>query len=66
MSIDARFRQTVGQFATGVTVIATEADGRSGDDRHSFTSLARSAAGAVLRRQDGPLGAHLRDATGFP
>ena len=28
MSIDARtFRQTVGQFVTGVTVIATEVDG---------------------------------------
>ena len=41
MSIDARaFRQTVGRFATGVTVIATEVDGSiKAMTANSFTSL---------------------------
>src|SRR5262245_45792681 len=41
MSIDARaFRQTVGQFVTGVTVIATEVDGTvRAMTANSFTSL---------------------------
>jgi flavin reductase (DIM6/NTAB) family NADH-FMN oxidoreductase RutF len=41
MSIDARsFRQTVGQFVTGVTVIATEIDGTiKAMTANSFTSL---------------------------
>ena len=41
MSIDSRaFRQTVGQFATGVTIIATEVDGSiKAMTANSFTSL---------------------------
>jgi flavin reductase (DIM6/NTAB) family NADH-FMN oxidoreductase RutF len=41
MSIDARaFRQTVGRFATGVTIIATEVDGSiKAMTANSFTSL---------------------------
>ncbi|HEY7450093.1 MAG TPA: flavin reductase family protein [Vicinamibacterales bacterium] len=41
MSVDARaFRQTVGRFATGVTIIATEVDGSiKAMTANSFTSL---------------------------
>lgn len=41
MSLDLRaYRNTVGQFATGVTVIATEVDGQAhGMTANSFTSL---------------------------
>lgn len=40
-ALDARaFRRTLGQFATGVTIIATEADGRpAGVTANSFSSL---------------------------
>ena len=63
-SIDSRaFRQTVGQFVTGVTVIAVETSrARPRDDRELVhLGLARSPAGAVLRRQDrAPRAAHAR------
>jgi len=41
MSIESRaFRQTVGQFVTGVTVVATEVDGETrGMTANSFTSV---------------------------
>ena len=55
MSIDSRvFRQTVGQFVTGVTVIATEVDGSiRAMTANSFTvALARPASRAVLCRQE--------------
>jgi flavin reductase (DIM6/NTAB) family NADH-FMN oxidoreductase RutF len=41
MSIDVRaFRQTVGQFVTGVTIITAEVDGTvRGMTANSFTSL---------------------------
>ncbi len=51
MSFDSKtYRQTVGRFLTGVTVIAFEVEaGVQGDDREFFYfSLARSAVAALL------------------
>jgi flavin reductase (DIM6/NTAB) family NADH-FMN oxidoreductase RutF len=68
MSIDSRaFRQTVGQFATGVTVIATEADGSiRAMTANSFTSLSLDPPLVLFCvGKTAHLSAHLRDATGF-
>ena len=53
MSIDPRtFRQTVGQFVTGVTVIAIEVDGVDSRPHGQLVhvAVAQPAAGALLRR----------------
>jgi flavin reductase (DIM6/NTAB) family NADH-FMN oxidoreductase RutF len=68
MSIDARaFRHTVGQFATGVTVIATEAGGSiRAMTANSFTSLSLDPPLVLFCvGRTAHLSAHLRDATGF-
>jgi flavin reductase (DIM6/NTAB) family NADH-FMN oxidoreductase RutF len=68
MSIDSRaFRQTVGQFATGVTVIATEVAGAiRGMTANSFTSLSLDPPLVLFCvGKTAHLSAHLRDATGF-
>ena len=68
MSIDARaFRQTVGQFATGVTVIATEVDGSiRAMTANSFTSLSLDPPLVLFCvGKTAHLSAHIRDATGF-
>ena len=72
MSIDARtLRQTVGQFATGVTVVATEVDGTVyAMTANSFTSLSldpplvlfclgkQTKAGQVIHKATGILREH--------
>jgi flavin reductase (DIM6/NTAB) family NADH-FMN oxidoreductase RutF len=68
MPIDARaFRQTVGQFATGVTVIATEADGAiRAMTANSFTSLSLDPPLVLFCvGKTAQLSTHIRDATGF-
>jgi flavin reductase (DIM6/NTAB) family NADH-FMN oxidoreductase RutF len=68
MPIDSRtFRQTVGQFVTGVTVIATEASGAiRAMTANSFTSLSLDPPLVLFCvGKTAHLSAHLRDATGF-
>ena len=68
MPIDSRaFRQTVGQFATGVTVIATETDGSiRAMTANSFTSLSLDPPLVLFCvGKTAHLSAHLRDATAF-
>ena len=68
MSIDPRaFRHTVGQFATGVTVIATEAGGSiQAMTANSFTSLSLDPPLVLFCvGKTAHLSAHLGDATGF-
>jgi 3-hydroxy-9,10-secoandrosta-1,3,5(10)-triene-9,17-dione monooxygenase reductase component len=68
MSIDARnFRHTVGQFATGVTVIATESGGSiRAMTANSFTSLSLDPPLVLFCvGKTAHLSAHLRDATDF-
>ena len=69
MPIDARtFRHTVGQFVTGVTVIAIDVDGAvRGMTANAFTSVSLDPpARAVLRRsKTAHLAEGIRDATGF-
>ena len=68
MSIDSRaFRQTVGQFATGVTVIATETNGSiRAMTANSFTSLSLDPPLVLFCvGKTAHLSAHLRDATAF-
>ena len=68
MSIDARaFRDTVGQFVTGITVIATETDGSvKGMTANAFTSVSLDpplvlfCVGKTSR-----MGQVMRSATGF-
>ena len=68
MPIDSRaFRQTVGQFATGVTVIATETNGSiRAMTANSFTSLSLDPPLVLFCvGKTAHLSAHLRDATAF-
>ncbi|MEO8258742.1 MAG: flavin reductase family protein [Acidobacteriota bacterium] len=68
MPIDPRdFRHTVGQFATGVTVIATESGGSiRAMTANSFTSLSLDPPLVLFCvGRTAHLSAHLRDATGF-
>jgi flavin reductase (DIM6/NTAB) family NADH-FMN oxidoreductase RutF len=68
MSIDPRaFRHTVGQFATGVTVIATEADGAiRAMTANSFTSVSLEPPLVLFCvGKTAHLSAYIRDATGF-
>ena len=68
MSIDPRaFRHTVGQFATGVTVIATEAGGSiQALTANSFTSLSLDPPLVLFCvGKTAHLSAHLGNTTGF-
>jgi flavin reductase (DIM6/NTAB) family NADH-FMN oxidoreductase RutF len=68
MSIDTRaFRHTVGQFATGVTVIATEHNGSiQAMTANSFTSLSLDPPLVLFCvGKKAHLSAHIRDATAF-
>src|SRR6266699_2315309 len=68
MAIDPReFRQTVGQFVTGVTVIAADIDGSvRGMTANSFTSLSLDPPLVLFCvGKTAHLTAHLHDATGF-
>src|SRR6185295_3577243 len=68
MSIDSRtFRQTVGQFATGVTVIATESGGAiRAMTANSFTSLSLDPPLVLFCvGKSAHLSAPLSDRTGF-
>ena len=68
MPIEPRaFRQTVGQFVTGVTVIATEVDGSiRAMTANSFTSLSLEPPLVLFCvGKTAHLSAHISDATGF-
>jgi flavin reductase (DIM6/NTAB) family NADH-FMN oxidoreductase RutF len=68
MSIDARaFRHTVGQFATGVTVIAIEVDGAiRGMTANAFTSVSLDPPLVLFCvKQNAHLGERIRSAKGF-
>jgi flavin reductase (DIM6/NTAB) family NADH-FMN oxidoreductase RutF len=68
VSIEARaFRQTVGQFATGVTVIATEAGGSiRAMTANSFTSLSLDPPLVLFCvGKTAHLSAHISEATAF-
>jgi 3-hydroxy-9,10-secoandrosta-1,3,5(10)-triene-9,17-dione monooxygenase reductase component len=68
MSIDTRvFRQTVGQFVTGVTVIATETDGAvRAMTANSFTSLSLDPPLVLFCvGKTAHLSAHIRDQARF-
>jgi len=68
MQIDAReFRRTVGQFVTGVTVIAAEIDGTvRGMTANAFTSLSLDPPLVLFCvAKKAHLGQHMREARGF-
>src|SRR3954447_21403220 len=68
MSIDPRdFRHTVGHFATGVTVIATEAEGATrAMTANAFTSLSLDPALVLFCvKKTAHMAAVIRQASGF-